>query len=94
MISGISITQYIHIYTLLDDLTFCIATWLRFEAPRYSPHFCHCREAVDSLGHHALSCTRSAGRISRDANINPFSNVLLLSPALREPNGLVRDLTP
>ena len=53
-----------NIGTMLDDTTFRLATCLRLGAPCGAPHRCHCGEAVDCLGHHGLSCCRSAGRIS------------------------------
>ncbi|XP_028156297.1 uncharacterized protein LOC114349906 [Ostrinia furnacalis] len=48
---------------------------------------------VDSLGHHGLSCSRSAGRFSRHASLNDIIRRSLSSasvPAILEPNGLVR----
>ena len=80
--------------TMLDDTTFRIATCLRLGAPCVAPHRCHCGEAVDSLGHHGLSCCRSAGRIARHASINDIIRRALSTagvPAVLEPNGLVRD---
>ncbi|KAJ8721499.1 hypothetical protein PYW07_002274 [Mythimna separata] len=59
-----------------------------------SPHRCHCGEVVNSLGHHGLSCSRSAGRIARHANINDIIKRALVTvgvPAVLEPYGLARD---
>ncbi|KAJ8719299.1 hypothetical protein PYW08_011474 [Mythimna loreyi] len=80
--------------TLFDDTTFRLAASLRLGAPCCSPHRCHCGEVVNSLGHHGLSCSRSAGRIARHANINDIIRRALVSvgvPAVLEPHGLVRD---
>ncbi|XP_047984805.1 uncharacterized protein LOC125225240 [Leguminivora glycinivorella] len=49
---------------------------------------------VDTLGHHGLSCARSAGRIPRHASINDVIRRALVSakmPAILEPTGLARD---
>lgn len=59
-----------YISTLLGNTTFRLATCLCLVAHCFSSRFCHCEEAVDSLGHHDLSCYRSPGRTSRHANIN------------------------
>jgi hypothetical protein len=80
--------------TMLDDQTFRIATCLRLGAPCVSPHRCHCGEAVDTLGHHGLSCSRSAGRMPRHAYLNDIIRRALITagvPAVLEPNGLARD---
>ncbi|XP_047998319.1 uncharacterized protein LOC125235776 [Leguminivora glycinivorella] len=48
---------------------------------------------VDNLGHHGLSCSRSAGRIPRHASLNDVIRRALVSakvPAVLEPNGLAR----
>ena len=83
-----------NIGTMLDDTTFRIAACLRLGAPCVTPHRCHCGEAVDKYGHHGLSCSRSAGRIPRHANLNGIIRRAFVTagvPALLEPNGLVRD---
>ncbi|CAH1637135.1 unnamed protein product [Spodoptera littoralis] len=49
---------------------------------------------VDHLGHHGLSCSRSAGRIARHASINDIIRRALVIagvPAVLEPKGLARD---
>ncbi|PZC80745.1 hypothetical protein B5X24_HaOG213969 [Helicoverpa armigera] len=79
---------------MFDDTPFRLAVCLRLGAPCCSPHRCHCGEAVNSLGHHGLSCSRSAGRIPRHANINDVIRRALVAvgvPAVLEPNGLARD---
>ena len=83
-----------NIGTMLDDTTFRLAASLRLGAPCCSSHRCRCGEAVNSLGHHGLSCSRSAGRIARHANINDIIRRALVAvgvPAVLEPNGLARD---
>ncbi|KAJ8722193.1 hypothetical protein PYW08_004595 [Mythimna loreyi] len=80
--------------TMMDDASFRLATCLRLGAPCVAPHRCHCGEAVGGLGHHGLSCCRSAGRISRHASINDIIRRALVTagvPAVLEPSGLVRD---
>ncbi|KAJ8709874.1 hypothetical protein PYW08_000071 [Mythimna loreyi] len=79
---------------MLSDTTFRIATCLRLGAPSGAPHRCQCGEVVDRLGHHGLSCSRSAGRIARHASINDIIRRALVTagvPAVLEPNGLARD---
>ena len=49
---------------------------------------------VDCLGHHGLSCRKSAGRIARHASINnSIRRALAIAgvPAVLESNGLARD---
>ncbi|XP_061705681.1 trichohyalin-like [Cydia pomonella] len=80
--------------TLLDNSTFRLATCLRIGASTNMPHRCQCGVMVDNLGHHGLSCSRSAGRIPRHASINDVIRRAFVSakvPAVLEPNGLVRD---
>ncbi|XP_048001834.1 uncharacterized protein LOC125238542 [Leguminivora glycinivorella] len=79
--------------TLLDNTTFRLATCLRIGASANVPHRCQCGATVDSLGHHGLSCSRSAGRIPRHASLNDVIRRALASakvPAVLEPNGLAR----
>jgi len=79
---------------MLGDTTFRLATCLRLGAPCGAPHRCQCGEAVDCLGHHGLSCSKSAGRIARHASINDIIRRALVTagvPAVLEPNGLARD---
>ncbi|KAJ0173779.1 hypothetical protein K1T71_010928 [Dendrolimus kikuchii] len=78
--------------TLLDDTTFRIAVCIRLGASVVVPHRCRCGDRVDKLGHHGLSCVRSAGRISRHATLNDIirrSLVTAGAPAVLEPNGLL-----
>ncbi|KAJ0181588.1 hypothetical protein K1T71_002310 [Dendrolimus kikuchii] len=80
--------------TLLDDTTFRIAACIRLGADIVVPHRCRCGDKVDRLGHHGLSCLRSAGRTSRHAAINDIIRRSLVTvgvPAVLEPNGLCRD---
>ena len=49
---------------------------------------------MDRLGHHGLSCSKSAGRLARHASINDIIRRALVIagvPAVLEPNGLARD---
>lgn len=78
--------------TLLDNTTFRLATCLRIGASTNLPHRCICGVMVNNLGHHGLSCQRSAGRIPRHASINDVIRRALVSakvPAILEPNGLI-----
>lgn len=78
----------------LDPETVRIAIALRLGAPVCEPHACqHCGGLVDSLGHHGLSCKKSAGRIPRHAQINDLIKRGLSSagiPSVLEPVGLDR----
>ena len=55
---------------LLDEESVRIAVALRLGATICEPHKCRCGRQVNSLGHHGLSCLKSAGRIPRHANLN------------------------
>ncbi|KAJ0182426.1 hypothetical protein K1T71_001795 [Dendrolimus kikuchii] len=80
--------------TLMDAATFRSAICLRLGANCCEPHNCRCGRAVDRLGHHGLSCGRSAGRIPRHAGLNDIIRRALVSadvPAVLEPNGLIRN---
>ncbi|CAG9794020.1 unnamed protein product [Diatraea saccharalis] len=80
--------------TLLDNITFRLAVCLRLGATCNISHLCPCGEMVYSSGHHGLSCSRSAGRISRHASINGIIHGVLATasvPAILEPNELTRD---
>ncbi|CAG9785935.1 unnamed protein product [Diatraea saccharalis] len=46
--------------TLLDNTTFRLSVCLRLGATCNLPHLCPYGEKLDSLGHHGLSCNRSA----------------------------------
>ena len=81
-------------YSIYILYIFRLATCLRLGAPCGAPHRCQCGEAVDCLGHHGLSCNRSASRIARHASINDIIRRALVSagvPAVLEPIGLARD---
>ncbi|XP_063547387.1 uncharacterized protein LOC134754868 [Cydia strobilella] len=83
-----------NIGTFLDNTTFRLAASLRLGASTNQPHRCQCGAMVDILGHHGLSCVRSAGRMSRHASINDVIRRALVSakvPAVLEPSGLARD---
>ncbi|XP_047998133.1 uncharacterized protein LOC125235580 [Leguminivora glycinivorella] len=80
--------------TLLDKTTLTLATSLRLGTKTNEPHRCRCGAMVTELGHHGLSCPRSAGRISRHASLNDVIKRALASvsvPAILEPNGIARD---
>lgn len=82
-----------HTCTLLDNTAFRLVTSLRLGAPCNVPHRCPCGDMVNSLGHHGLACSRSAGRIPRHSGLNDIIRRALASasvPAVLEPNGLVR----
>jgi hypothetical protein len=79
--------------TLLDNQCFRISICLRLGIPMWVPHPCICAEIVDKLGHHGLSCYRSAGTRARHEMINDFVKRALTSaeiPSIREPNGYYR----
>ena len=80
--------------TLLDKVSLQIAVSLRLRTPFCHPHLCVCGSEVDSFGLHGLSCTKSAGRISRHACINDILKRAFNSaeiPCILEPSGLFRD---
>lgn len=80
--------------TLLDNNSLRLAVGLRLGADIVVPHRCPCGAEVDRLGHHSLSCRRSAGRLSRHASLNDTIRRALASvnvPAVLEPPGLARD---
>lgn len=80
--------------TLLDNTTFRLSVALRLGVSCVAPHRCRCGDLVDSLGHHGLSCGRSAGRSPRHASLNDVIRRALASagaPAILEPTGLARD---
>ncbi|XP_059054676.1 coagulation factor IX-like [Achroia grisella] len=58
-----------------------------------APHKCPCGSDVDKLGHHGLSCQKSAGRFSRHAlnDIIRRSLATVNIPSLLEPTGIARD---
>lgn len=55
----------------MDDNTIRVAIGLRLGTAICGAHLCHlCGAEVDSLGRHALSCRRSAGRHQRHQALN------------------------
>lgn len=80
--------------TLLSGSTLTLSVCLRLGIKTNEPHRCLCGTVVDIFGHHGLSCLRSAGRLSRHANLNDVIRRALSTvnvPAVLEPNGLARD---
>ena len=76
---------------LLDAESVRIAVALRLGAPICEPHKCRCGRQVNSLGHHGLSCLKSAGRIPRHASLNDIVKRSLNAtglPSWLEPVGL------
>ncbi|XP_052757454.1 uncharacterized protein LOC128202180 [Galleria mellonella] len=83
-----------HIGTLLDNATFRLSISLRLGAKTNAPHYCRCGDNVSALGHHGLSCLKSAGRLLRHSAINDILRRALVTagvPAILEPPGLIRD---
>ena len=78
----------------LDPETVRIAVALRLGAPVCEPHSCRlCGRSVNRLGHHALSCQKSAGRFPRHAQLNDLVKRSLSAagiPSVLEPVGLDR----
>ena len=78
----------------LDADTVRVAVALRLGADICEPHNCsQCNHLVDRLGHHGLSCRKSAGRFPRHANLNDVVKRALASagvPSVLEPQGLDR----
>lgn len=66
-----------NIGTLSDDTTFRLTSCLRLGALCMYPLFCQCGEAVESLGHHDFSCSRSAKK-SHDVILTTLYVVLFL----------------
>ena len=79
----------------LDEETVRVAVALRLGASICERHRCHlCGRQVDELGHHGLSCAKSAGRLLRHAHLNDVVKRGLASagiPAILEPVGLDRE---
>jgi hypothetical protein len=78
----------------LDDDSLRVAVALRLGASICAPHICPCGKLVDILGHHGLSCNRSAGRRPRHEAINEVIRRALVSagvPAILEPSGVCRN---
>ena len=78
----------------LDEDTIRVAVALRLGSAVCEPHPCQrCQHPVDRLGHHGLSCAKSAGRHARHANLNDVLRRSLCSAGLQsvlEPTGLDR----
>ena len=78
----------------LDADTVRVAVALRLGVSICEPHHCsQCGHPVDSLGHHGLSCKKSAGRFPRHASLNDVVKRALASagvPSILEPQGLDR----
>ena len=78
----------------IDDETIRIAVALRLGLAVCEPHQCKlCGRSVDSLGHHGLSCKKSAGRFPRHAALNDVIKRALSSagvPSILESVGLDR----
>ena len=76
----------------LEDDVIRISIGLRLGATLCHPHSCPCGVAVDALGHHGLSCQRSAGRQLRHRLINDIIHKSLLRAGVaanKEPAGLL-----
>ena len=77
----------------MDNETIRVSVALRLGMKICEPHRCRCGRMVDQLGHHGLSCRRSAGRLPRHSNINDIVKRTLSSagiPSWLEPVGLDR----
>ena len=78
----------------LDPESVRIAVALRLGAPICEPHVCRlCSCPADRLGHHALSCSKSAGRFPRHGELNDLVKRSLAAsgiPSVLEPTGLDR----
>ena len=71
-----------------------VAVGLRLGCALCEAHPCLCGATVDSLGQHALSCKKNAGRVQRHAWLNDLIHRALIRaeiPAVKEPQGLSRD---
>jgi hypothetical protein len=80
--------------TMLDNDSFRISVALRLGAVICESHVCICGQEVSVNGLHGLSCSKSAGRLSRHSMANDILLRALVSaevPSVREPPGLSRD---
>ncbi|CAH2230253.1 jg20002 [Pararge aegeria aegeria] len=78
--------------TILDRISLRMAVCSRLRIKVCEPHYCPC--GIRQLGHHGLSCNRSAGRLNRDGAINDIVRRGLTSASILaqlEPSGLFRD---
>ena len=74
----------------MDNETLRIATGLRLGTTLCAPHTCPCGDPVDARGIHGLSCSQSAGRQQRHAQLNDIVHRALIRAgvqAVREPAG-------
>ena len=79
--------------TFLQPTPLRISVAQRVGAPVYQEHSCRCGSLVDELGHHALSCRLSGGRLPRHAALNDTLRRAFASagyPSVLEPSGLDR----
>ena len=70
-----------------------MAVGLRLGLDLCAPHICPCGASVDSRGTHALSCRKSAGKMSRHQELNDVVWSSLTNaqiPAVKEPIGMCR----
>ena len=77
--------------TALTDVELPVVVGLRLGLPVAAPGVCECREPLDSLGDHALSCNRGSERLRRHDEFNSRVRDLLGEagcPAVLEPAGL------
>ena len=78
----------------LDNDSVRVAVALRLGAAVCEPHPCQlCQRPVDRLGHHGLSCPKSAGRHARHGNLNDVLRRAFSAAGLEsvlEPTGLDR----
>ena len=83
----------IDIGLLMENKTMRIACALRLGSKVCEPHTCVCGASADSMGHHGLSCNKSAGRHSRHSQVNDIICRALTTAniaAHREPTGMFR----
>ena len=77
----------------LDSEAVRVAVGLRLGCTLCESHVCRCGKPVTTLGEHAFSCKRSAGRIQRHNYINDIIWRALRKAgvfSIKEPQGLVR----
>jgi len=77
----------------LQDNAICVAVGLCLGSAICEAHTCPCGATVDSLGQHALSCTKHPGKVQRHARINDLVHRALIRadmPATKEPLDLSR----
>jgi uncharacterized membrane-anchored protein YhcB (DUF1043 family) len=82
------------LFNFLSNRYLFIFIYFSKKRSELSGHPNTCAEIVDTLGHHGLSCYRSAGRRTRHEMINDLVKRALTSaeiPSFREPNGYYRE---